>query len=226
MTTTILAAWLIIPGAAVGAESAEAEQTAEDDRAQAVIDEVEKACIDRTVYMIGRKKAERLAQLVRESKPKLVVECGTAIGYSGLWIARELKKAGSGRLVTVEISPERSREAEANLRKAGLAEYVTFKVGDAKKVVERIEGPIDFLFVDCGYSNYRPIFVKLEKKLRAGATVVADNVGIGSGGLEDYLKLVRSKYKSRTEWFDLDLPWAERDAMEVTVIAPRRSKSQ
>ena len=34
-----------------------------------------------------------------------------------------------------------------------------------------------------------------------------------------YLEHVRSNYKSRTEWFDLDLPWAKRDAMEVTVIA-------
>ncbi len=213
-------AWLVIAGGARGAEPAKPAPPA-DPKVQAVIDDVEKACLDRTVCMIGRKKAERLAELVRKAKPELVVECGTAIGYSGLWIARELKAAGRGKLVTVEINPDRAKEAEANFRRAGLEEYVTVKVGDARKAVEKIDGPIDLLFVDCGYSNYHPILVKLEKKLRPGAVVVADNVGIGARGMDDYLELVRSKYQSRTEWFDLDLPWAERDAMEVTIISPK-----
>ena len=38
----------------------------------------------------------------------MVVECGTAIGYSGLWIARELKAAGRGKLITIEIDEDRS----------------------------------------------------------------------------------------------------------------------
>jgi hypothetical protein len=32
---------------------------------------------------------------------------------------------------------------------------------------------------------------------------------------------VRSKYKSHTEWFDINLPWGNRDAMEITVIQSR-----
>ena len=48
---------------------------------------------------------------------------------------------------------------------------------------------------------------------------MADNVGIDSAGsMNNYLKLVRGKYQSRTEWFDVNLPWAKRDAMEVTVL--------
>ena len=191
---------------ATAAEPTKAEVEEARNKVQAVIDDVEKACLDRTVYMIGRQKAERLAELVRKDKPRLVVECGAAIGYSGLWIARELKTAGRGKLVTVEIDPERAKEAEANFRKAGLEEYVTVKVGDAKKIVEGIVGPIDFLFIDCGYANYHPILVKLEDKLRKGGLLVADNVGIGARGMDDYLKLVRGKYRSKTEWFELKLP--------------------
>jgi len=212
---------------AAGAEGAEpgagstAGSTASADKIQAVIDEVEKDCLQRTVCMIGRKKAVRLAELVRQAKPKVVVECGTAIGYSGLWIARELKAAGAGKLITIEINPKTAKEAEANFRKAGLADYVTVKVGDARQVVKELEGPIDFVFIDCGYSNYHPCFVGLEKKLRPGAVVVADNVGLDAGSMDNYLRLVRSKYKSRTEWFDLDLPWAKRDAMEVTRVSSK-----
>ena len=222
MSIPFCMAWLLIAGGAAGAEPADPDVEAARQRVQTVIDDVEKACLDRTVCMIGRKKAERLAELARRARPELVVECGTALGYSGLWIARELKTAGRGRLVTVEISPDRAKEAAANFRRAGLEEFVTVKVGDARKVVKTIEGPIDFLFVDCGYANYHPILVKLQKKLRPGALVVADNVGIGADGMNDYLRLVRSKFQTRTEWFNVELPWAERDGMEVTVISDER----
>jgi predicted O-methyltransferase YrrM len=189
---------------------------------QAVIDQVEKACLQRTVYMLGRKKAERLAELVRQAKPKVVVECGTAIGYSGLWIARELKRAGGGHLITIEIQPSVAKEAEENFRKAGLADFVSVKVGDARKVVQTIDETVDFLLIDCNAANYHGCFVGLERRLREGAVVVADNVGISESGMADYLKLVRGKYQSRIEWFDpLDVPWAKRDAMEITIIRPK-----
>lgn len=214
MGTTVCMLWLALAAGPVGTKS---ETPSAAEKVQAVIDDVEKECLQRTVYMIGRKKAVRLAELVRQRKPKLAVECGTAIGYSGLWIARELERAG-GKLITIEISPDRAREARENFQRAGLADVVTSKVGDARQVVKQIDGPIDFVFIDCGYSNYLPCLAGLEDKLSDGAVVVADNVGIGAAGMADYLKHVRQKYESHTEWFDTGLPWADRDAMEVTVV--------
>jgi predicted O-methyltransferase YrrM len=220
LISLVLAAMVL--GGRLPAEAAEPAAKANkpaDDPAQAVIDEVEQQCLRESVPMVGRPKAERLAELVRKAKPQRVVECGTALGYSGLWIARELKKSGRGKLITIEINSNSAKRAEENFRRAGLADYVTVKVGDARKVVKTLEGPIDFLFLDCGYSNYHPCFVALEEKLRPGATAVADNVGIdSSGSMNNYLKLVRGKYQSRTEWFDVNLPWVKRDAMEVTVL--------
>ena len=193
-----------------------------DERAHKVIDEVDRACRQRTIYMLGPEKARRLAELVREKRPQRVVECGTAIGYSGLWIARELKALGRGKLVTIEIDPRRAREAEGNFRRAGLAGHVEVKVGDARELVKGVRGPVDFLFIDCNFENYAPCFAGIEDKLAEGAVVVADNAGIGAAGMADYLRHVRSRYPSRTEWFDTDLPWSKRDAMEVTLI--RRPK--
>lgn len=205
----------------VAAAAEKAREPKGGDRVQQVIDEVDKVCRQRPVYMLGPEKAKRLAELVRQKKPEVVVECGTAIGYSGLWIARELNSAGRGKLITVEISESNSKEAQANFRKAGLEKYVEARVGDAREVAKGLPGPVDFAFIDCGYSNYYPVFKALEKKLRPGAVVVADNVGLDSQTMGDYLKLVRSKYKSHTEQFDIDLPWGKRDAMEVTVIEPK-----
>lgn len=204
--------------------SAAETQPATADPVQAVIEEVEKGSIKRRIRLLAPEKAKRLAELVRKAKPRLVVEGGTAIGYSGLWIARELKAARRGKLITMEIVPALAREAEANFRKAGLAEYVTVKVGDARKIVKEIKGPIDFVFLDCHPPNYYPCFLGLEDRLRPGAVVVADNAGYGARGMADYTKHVRAKYNSHIEWFDINLPWAKRDAIEVTIIEPPKAK--
>jgi gluconolactonase len=193
-----------------------------DEQVQKMIDELDRACRERTIYMVGPEKAARLAELVREHRPTKVVECGTAIGYSGLWIARELKALKSGKLITIEIDEKTAREAQENFRKAGVAEYVEVKIGDARKVVQEIPGPIDFVFIDCNGPNYHPCLIGLEDRLADGAVIVADNAGISAGGMADYLERVRKRYQSRTEWFDIDLPWGKRDAMEITVF--RRSK--
>lgn len=208
-------AWMALAGACYGAD---APQRSAEDKAQAVIDRVDKECRERGVPMIGRAKAVRLAELVRQAKPKTVVECGTAIGYSGLWIARELKAQGAGKLITIEISAALAKEAEANFRAAGLDDVVEVKVGDAREVCKELPGPVDFLFLDCGYSNYLPCLEAVQARLAPGAVLVADNAGIGAAGMADYLKRVREKYTSRAEWFDLDLPWAKRDAMEISVL--------
>ena len=73
-----------------------------------VLQEVEAQCREERIPMLGSEKAEFLAACVEEAKPTLIVECGTAIGYSGLWMLRVLKNLGSGRLITVEIEAERA----------------------------------------------------------------------------------------------------------------------
>ena len=205
-------------------EKSQRDRKAIDRKVQPVIDELDKLCREKTIYMIGPTKAKRLAELVREKKPKLVVECGTAVGYSGLWIARELKAAGQGRLITIELDEDRAKQARENFKRAGLADIVEVRIGDARKLVREIKEPVDFLFIDCNFANYGPCFAGIKEKLATGAVVVADNVGVGASSMKDYLSVVRSKYQSRTEWFTIDLPWGKRDAMEVTVIKPKKQK--
>ncbi len=213
--------WLV--AAALLAGSGTGQSDDQRQRVQKVIDRVEKACLQRTVYMIGRNKAKRLAELVRQRKPRLVVECGTAIGYSGLWIARELKAAGVGRLITFEIDPQRAKEAREHFRAAGVDDVITVRVGDARQLVRTVKEPVDFLFIDCGAGNYWPCLEGIKDQLAPGAVIVADNVGISGRAMRDYLQFVRKNYRSRTEWFDTKLPWADRDAVEVSIV-PEPSK--
>jgi caffeoyl-CoA O-methyltransferase len=184
---------------------------------QQVIEEVDAACRQRTIPMLGPEKATRLSELIREVKPGLIVEVGTAIGYSGLWIAGTLRELGRGRLITLEQDPERAAEAGRYFQRAGVADRITQLVGDARERIGEVLEPIDLLFLDGGFENYYPCFLRCRDHLREGALLVADNASVGAVEMADYLQLVRKSYESRTEWFETDLPWNPRDAMEISV---------
>jgi predicted O-methyltransferase YrrM len=167
--------------------------------------------------MLGPQKASFLAELVRKAQPELIVEVGTAIGYSALWIADVLRESGRGRLFTFEQDAERAAEAGRYFERVGVAGFIRQFQGDAREVIREIRGPIDLLFLDGGFANYYPCFLNCRAALRDGALLVADNAGIGATEMTDYLTYVRAHFQSRTEWFDTDLPWNPRDAMEISV---------
>ncbi len=183
-----------------------------------VIAEVDAECRRRSIPMLGPQKAARLCEIIREARPALVVEVGTAIGYSGLWIAETLRTLGQGKLVTLEQDTERAAQAGAYFRRAGLDGIITQLIGEARQRIGEVAGPIDVLFLDGGFVNYHPCFLRCRERLRPGALLIADNAGIGANEMADYLELVRRECRSRTEWFDTDLPWNPRDAMEISLV--------
>ncbi|MGQ9632295.1 MAG: O-methyltransferase [bacterium] len=189
------------------------------DKIESIIIEVERDCRMRGIPLLGPHKARFLAEQVRRTRPRVAVECGTAIGYSGLWILKAMRDSGGGRLLTFEIDPRRAKEAKRNFARAEVDDMVEIRVGDARNLLGYVKDSVDFLFLDNNYPNYLPCFRAIEPRLRDGAIVVADNAGIGGWGMRDYLNLVRSRYKSTLHWFEIDLPWGNRDAMEVTIFS-------
>lgn len=177
---------------------------------------VDSACRADRIPMLGPEKARFIHQLVREKQPELVVECGTAIGYSGIWICAALEENGKGRLLTLEIDAERSALAGEHFAAAGVDGLVERRIGDACELVTVIAGPIDFVLFDNGFSHYLRCFQGLEAALAGSAVLAADNAGIGAEQMADYLDLVRGRYESETHWFDIDLEWVKRDAVEVS----------
>ena len=182
-----------------------------------VLQSVEASCRERHIPMLGLEKAKFLQQIVRRVQPNIVVECGTAIGYSGLWIAYELQAIGSGKLITIEIDPERASEAQSNFTQAGVNHLIDPRIGDARNVLDKIDIAVDLLFLDNDFQNYFPCFQAIEPQLTNEATLVADNVGIGADKMKDYLDYTRSRYQTELHWFKIDLPWVNRDAIEIAI---------
>lgn len=113
-----------------------------------------------------------LAALCRALDP-VVLEVGTAIGYSTLHMAEALER---GRVVTLERDPERIEQARGFLERGGVADRVEIVEGDARESIERLDGPFDLLFVDGTKAEYREYIELAESKLSERALVVIDNL--------------------------------------------------
>jgi predicted O-methyltransferase YrrM len=113
-----------------------------------------------------------LAALCRALDP-VVLEVGTAIGYSTLHMAEQLRK---GRVVTLEVDAERARQARDFLGRAGVAERVELIEGDARETIQAVPGPIDLLFVDAAKEQYAGYIELAEPKLSERAVLVVDNM--------------------------------------------------
>ena len=115
-----------------------------------------------------------LRVLVLATRATRVLEIGTAIGYSGVWMAGALPK--EGMFITMEVDESRAKIARANFARAGLADRVSVIVGDAQRMLHKVAGPLDLIFQDGDKKQYGPMLDTLVGLLRPGGVLVTDNV--------------------------------------------------
>lgn len=162
-----------------------------------VLREIERQASRRWLPIIGVEKAEIVARVVEEAKPMRALEVGANIGYSAIVIASHMPEGS--HLTTIELDKAHAREAEANIKKAGLANRVSVLVGDALTLIPSVDGPIDLAFVDAEKDEYGRYLTLMEPKLHPGSVIIADNVGAFPRAMADYLDRVRRSglYESR-----------------------------
>lgn len=124
--------------------------------------------------LVEAETARLLRGLVLATQATRVLEIGTAIGYSAVWMAQALPKGGT--LISMELDPERAATARANITRAGLSDRVNVIVGDATRFLHKVAGPFDVIFQDGDKRLYTPMLDALIGHLRPGGVLVSDNV--------------------------------------------------
>jgi predicted O-methyltransferase YrrM len=138
----------------------------------AVMAEMEEVADRDGVPIVHWETGRFLAVLCRTLDP-VVLEVGTAIGYSTLHMAEQLR---AGRVITLELREDRASQARDFFERAGVAERVELIEGDARESIETVEGPVDLLFVDAAKDEYRAYIELAEPKLSERAVLVVDNM--------------------------------------------------
>jgi predicted O-methyltransferase YrrM len=146
---------------------------------------------DSNLLAVSEEDGRFLRFLVVSSGAKKVLEIGAANGYSAIWIGLGLRETG-GRLVTIEYDPARAKDAEANIRAAGLADVIQVVPGDAFKAIPGLPGTFDLVFLDAWKKDYQRFFDLVFPRLDAGGLFVAHNVVNKASEMGDFLGTLRT----------------------------------
>ena len=138
---------------------------------------------------VSRETGALLYMLARGARARNIVEFGTSFGISTLHLAAALRDNGGGRLITSEFEPSKVARARDNLAAGRLDDLVEIREGDALKTLRAdLPDTIDLVLLDGAKALYPDILDLVERRLKPGAFVVADNADHSP----DYLARVRS----------------------------------
>jgi caffeoyl-CoA O-methyltransferase len=152
-----------------------------------VLEDIRRA--DTGQLAVSEEDGRFLRTLVAASRTQRALEIGAASGYSAIWIGLGLRETG-GRLVAIEYDADRSREATANIRRAGLQDVVTVVAGDAFKEIPRLQGSFDFVFLDAWKPDYTKFFDLMTPRLAPGGLFLAHNVVNKRDEMLDFLSAI------------------------------------
>lgn len=128
-----------------------------------------------------------LYAIARARRATRIVEFGTSMGISTIYLAAALRDNGGGRLIGSEIEPTKVTRARAHLEAAGLADLVEIREGDALDTLKDVGGDVDVLSIDGAFSLYLPVLKLIEPRLSPGAAILGENAFA-----QDYLDYVRA----------------------------------
>jgi len=165
---------------------------------------------------IGPVKGKILAEVVKKTRPKRILEVGALYGYSAILMAKN--SPPEVEIVSVEKNPEHVRISGENIKRANMEERIKVVEGDGRTELEKLSGAFDLVFLDAEKTQYLAYLKAIERNLHKGSVIVADNVGIFKDQMQDYLDYVRNKgpYKSRTVETLLEFSDNTKDAMEIS----------
>ncbi len=162
--------------------------------------EMEAYAQEYNVPIVTTEVAEYLRFLVSSYKIKNILEIGTAIGYSGILMAKEIKE-NNGKLYTIEIDEERYNLAQENFKKSGLSNIISIK-GDALEEVKKINDTFDFIFIDASKGHYMEFFEDSYKLLNEGGIIFIDNIMFRGYLYKEYPKRFKTIVKRLDSFID------------------------
>ncbi len=111
--------------------------------------------------------------LINTTKPKKILELGTAIGYSAISFSMN---ESVERLVTVEINEDMVKIAKKNIKESGLEDKIEIVHSDAYEYLVESSDTFDFIFIDAAKGQYEKYFDEAIKLLNRDGIIVCDNV--------------------------------------------------
>ncbi len=122
----------------------------------------------------GHLQGRLLSMFSNMIRPHRILEIGTYTGYSAICLAEGL--APEGKIITIDINQELQEIVKSYLNEAQISEQVECILGDAMKVIPKLEGCFDLVYLDADKTNYSKYYDLIIDRVEVGGYILADNV--------------------------------------------------
>jgi predicted O-methyltransferase YrrM len=122
----------------------------------------------------GHYQGRVLSMISKLVTPNSILEIGTFTGYSALCLLEGL--APKGRLHTIEKNEELEAFARKYFDQSGRGAAIIQHIGDAQKIIPRLQSTFDLVFIDADKANYPNYLELILPKINAGGIILSDNV--------------------------------------------------
>ena len=126
---------------------------------------IRKEAEEQGVPIIRREAGEFIRLLLRMKKPVNILEIGTAVGFSAIFMSRFI--AEGGHITTIENYQPRIDRAKKK---------ITLLEGDANEILPTLSDQYDLVFMDAAKGQYGSFFQKVVPLLAPEGILLCDNV--------------------------------------------------
>ncbi|KVG77554.1 O-methyltransferase [Burkholderia ubonensis] len=127
-----------------------------------------------------------LRNMVLSQRPARILELGSSCGVSTLYFADALRTLGRGVVVATERDARKCAHLRDHVKTAGLDAHVDMREGDVFETVAELDGTFDMVFIDVWADAYLKLFTHIERLLRPGSVVLADNMYTAEDAVRPY----------------------------------------
>jgi caffeoyl-CoA O-methyltransferase len=132
--------------------------------------------------MVGQLEGHFLAELVRLSGARRILELGTFTGYSSISMALALPSVG--RIVTCDVNEETNAIARRYAEEAGVLDRIDYRLGPALETIAGLKGPFEIVFIDADKTNYVNYYEATMPLLAENGVLLVDNA-LSNGDVVD-----------------------------------------
>ena len=155
------------------------------------LEKIKQRALENHIPIIMDDTLEVIADILKENKPKRILEIGTAVGYSAMCFSEYLYE--NGMIDTIERDTERIEEAKENIKAVEVEEKINIYEGDAVEILPTLNEKYDVVFIDAAKGKY-PFFLKEAiRMIQPNGIIFADNILYKGYVMSDY-----NKHKQRT----------------------------
>ena len=155
------------------------------------LEKIKEKALEEHIPIIMDDTLEVIDKILKEKKPKAILEIGTAVGYSAMCFSEYL--AEDGIIDTIEREHERVEAAKENIKKVGVEEKINIYEGDAVEILPTLDKKYDVVFIDAAKGKYPFFLAEAKRMLNKNGIIFADNILYKGYVMSDY-----NKHKQRT----------------------------